>query len=134
MKTCIICNNLHHAKGLCRFHYDEKRLKDNPERAREIWQKSRLKNYSTQKNTERFRLYRKTKTGIKATRRAINKYELTHPERRNAWNKAQQILKKPCIQCGKFPTHRHHPDPLKPLNVIFLCPLHHKKIHKSRML
>ena len=79
-------------------------------------------------NTKRFREYRRTSNGKEAINRAIKKYEANHPERRNAWNKAQKIKLEYCIICGEK-AHRHHPDPLKPFEVIFLCPLHHKKYH-----
>lgn len=77
-------------------------------------------------NTEKLRRYRKTKSGIEATRRAVRKYETNHPERKPAWSKAQAIKREPCAVCGDPNTHRHHPDINKPLEVISLCPLHHK--------
>lgn len=72
--------------------------------------------------------YRNTSEGKQATNRAIVKYELNNPQRRFAWNKAQKLLNKPCIICGEK-AHKHHPNPLKSLEVIYLCPLHHKEEH-----
>ena len=81
-------------------------------------------------NTEYARKYRKTEAGIQATRKAVRKYEKTHPKRKLAWNKANKIKRKPCEVCGNPQTHRHHPDILNPLVVKHLCPLHHKQSHK----
>lgn len=82
-------------------------------------------------NTEKLKRYRATKEGMEHVRQAIIKYEKAHPERRNAWNKAQKIKMRPCEKCEIFPSQRHHPDPLKPLEVIFLCPPHHKKAERN---
>lgn len=79
--------------------------------------------------TEIRRKYRKTPNGKVAVLRAIKRYEAKNPNRRNAWVKAKNIKLKPCEVCGKEPTHRHHPDIKKPLEVQFLCPLHHKEVH-----
>ena len=96
---------------------------------------SRIKYYLKHKELclKRWKKYRKkycqTKNGKAAISRAVKKYEKIHPERKIAWIKAQKIHRSPCIICGDINTHRHHPDPLKPLEVIMLCPLHHKKEH-----
>lgn len=81
--------------------------------------------------TEYRREYRKTEKGREATRRAIKKYESKNKVRRQNWGKVQKIKSLPCIICGKLPTHKHHPDIAKPMEIIFLCPLHHKEIHKG---
>lgn len=81
------------------------------------------------KRTAYFRSYRQTLNGKEATLKAIKKYEGKHPERKKAWIEAVKLIKKPCIKCGVLPSHKHHPDPLKPLEVIYLCPLHHKQQH-----
>lgn len=79
--------------------------------------------------TEYRRKYRLTEKGKAATLRAIKNYESKNKVKKQNWGKAQKINKMPCIICGKSPTHRHHPDDNKPLEVIFLCPLHHKQLH-----
>ncbi len=43
-----------------------------------------------------------------------------------------KIERKPCAICGEKKTHAHHPNYSKPLEVIFLCPVHHKEIHKAQ--
>lgn len=39
--------------------------------------------------------------------------------------------KKPCEKCGDTNVHGHHPDYSKPLEVIWLCPKHHREIHEQ---
>lgn len=41
------------------------------------------------------------------------------------------IERTPCEICGKTPTHAHHDDYNKPLQVRFLCPSCHKKWHNT---
>ena len=82
------------------------------------------------KLTEYRKKYRTTFKGKVATLKAIKKYESNHRERKIAWGKAQCIKLEPCIKCGDTPSHRHHSNLKKPLEIIFLCPLHHKKIHR----
>lgn len=91
--------------------------------------KDHIQQYSCREcKIKRLKKFRKTPEGIEATRKAVRKYEASHPERKNAWNKAQSLKNMPCIVC-KEKAHRHHPDPLKPMEIIYLCPLHHKQQH-----
>lgn len=39
------------------------------------------------------------------------------------------IKKEPCVVCGSFFVHAHHDDYTKPLDVVWLCPVHHKQRH-----
>ena len=42
------------------------------------------------------------------------------------------LTKKPCEKCkSKKRIHAHHYSYDKPLKVVWLCPLHHKEIHKK---
>lgn len=44
--------------------------------------------------------------------------------------KSGKIIKTPCVVCGStFRIHGHHEDYSKPLEVIWLCPLHHSRHH-----
>ena len=83
--------------------------------------------YHKSVNTDRARKYRQTEAGKAATRAAVKRYEKKNQERRKAWMLAQSIEKKPCEVCQEPNTHRHHPDITKPLEVVFLCPKHHKE-------
>ena len=42
-----------------------------------------------------------------------------------------QIRKDPCCQCGERKTQAHHPDYNKPLEVIWLCGMHHRELHSN---
>ena len=87
--------------------------------------------YCNDCNSERMRAYNK-KTGFTAAKRAQDKYHVRNPLRRPAWGKAQIIPLEPCQVCGTSEkVHRHHDDPAKPLDVMFLCPLHHKARHRE---
>lgn len=93
----------------------------------------RMKKWSEEnreKRTEYHKKYRQTTNGKLNTLKAIKKYEINHPDRRNAWNKAQKLKNKPCIKCGEK-AHKHHPNTSKPLEIIYLCPLHHKEEHSK---
>jgi hypothetical protein len=43
-----------------------------------------------------------------------------------------KISRHPCAICGGEPAHKHHDDYSKPLDVIWLCPKHHKQMHLSK--
>lgn len=61
----------------------------------------------------------------------------THPEwvkAHNAVAKAKingKLHKMPCEYCGSIKVHAHHDDYSKPLDVRWLCPLHHRMVHTS---
>jgi ribosomal protein S27AE len=42
-----------------------------------------------------------------------------------------KLLKQPCERCGSVKAHAHHDDYSKPLDVMWLCPLHHKERHRE---
>lgn len=39
------------------------------------------------------------------------------------------LKKKPCKYCGSLNVHAHHCDYDRPLDVMWLCPIHHKQWH-----
>lgn len=41
------------------------------------------------------------------------------------------LIKEPCEVCGSKHVHAHHEDYSKPLEVRWLCPLHHKEVHSG---
>lgn len=43
--------------------------------------------------------------------------------------KAGKLSKLPCWICGDENVEGHHPDYDAPLDVVWLCPVHHKEIH-----
>jgi len=43
----------------------------------------------------------------------------------------QKLVKLPCVVCGSLKAVAHHDDYDKPLDVIWLCQVHHKERHKQ---
>lgn len=86
--------------------YDRKRLKENPER--------KLQHRA---NTIKFRTENPEKY---AAQTAVG----------NAIRDGK-LKRQTCRECGKK-AHAHHEDYSKPLDVIWLCPVHHAEIHKRK--
>lgn len=78
--------------------------------------------------------YQRTPKGKESHKIATNKWKESHPNRRAAHHiltnalRDGRIERKPCEICGKE-AHAHHPDYDRPLEVVWLCPLHHKEAH-----
>lgn len=79
--------------------------------------------------------YVKTESGKEAHNRATKQWNISHPNRRAAshiFNNALRdgkVRRHPCFVCGAK-AHAHHPDYDRPLDVMWLCPKHHKKTHQ----
>ena len=60
-----------------------------------------------------------------------------YPEKKVARRKLRyavkhgKIKKEPCIKCGNTKSQGHHYDYKFPLDVFWLCPLHHTQLHKK---
>ncbi len=110
-------------------------VKNNRRRIKEY----RLRLGVREKETKQRKEYYSTKEGNQTIRKANRKYELSNPIRRKAWfatkyqMKIGKIKKLPCRDCGSKNVHAHHPDISKPLEVIFLCPLHHRQEELKRI-
>jgi hypothetical protein len=97
-----------------------------------------LKQYRSD-NIERVRKndrLRSTKPARKAHNVANTKaWRAANPDRYKAHNKVAYAIKKgalvkqPCTVCGSDQSHAHHEDYTKPLEVIWLCAIHHKERH-----
>jgi hypothetical protein len=65
----------------------------------------------------------------------VKLWRLRHPKKIKAERSLEyairtgRIIKKPCSVCGNKIAHGHHFDYSKPLEVVWLCPLHHKERH-----
>lgn len=66
---------------------------------------------------------------------AVKKWRTAYPERMRAHTilnnavRAGVVKKQPCHICGSDRGEAHHPDYSSPLDVVWLCPLHHKLAH-----
>lgn len=49
----------------------------------------------------------------------------------NHYIKLGLVTKKPCEVCGLNNVHAHHDDYTRPLNIRWLCPVHHKEWHMT---
>jgi hypothetical protein len=65
-------------------------------------------------------------------------YYKKHPDRYRAGHDVAYavrkgvLMAKPCTVCGSEKTEAHHEDYSKTLDVIWLCALHHQRIHHKR--
>jgi len=82
----------------------------------------------------RHRLYMKTDNGRMAHKKATDAWKDRNAVRRAAnvilghAVRDGRVIKFPCFICGSK-AHAHHPDYDRPLDVIWLCPKHHKEAH-----
>ena len=80
--------------------------------------------------------YRETPKGKKVVRNAGFTQRKNHPEKYRARMGVLMAKRKglitplPCYICGNLTTEAHHVDYNKPLNVVWLCTLHHNELHK----
>jgi hypothetical protein len=79
--------------------------------------------------------YQATPAGIASRTASAIRWASAHPERRasniivgNALRDGR-LEKTPCQVCGEKKVEGHHPDYSQPLNVVWLCNLHHREIH-----
>ena len=84
-------------------------------------------------NTERHRRYRDNGGMVKVVEANI-RYQKKNPKRLRAWQHARKIKRQPCQVCAASKTHRHHPDVDKRFLITFLCPLHHKQVHRGLLI
>ncbi|KKN24249.1 hypothetical protein LCGC14_0896940 [marine sediment metagenome] len=98
-----------------------------------------FRNYR-EKNREKIRIYNRE---YNKQWREKNGYHNEHkwtdknPEKIKAQRLAQYALRngyierKSCKECGNKKSEMHHSDYTKPLNVIFLCRIHHTEEHRK---
>ena len=91
-----------------------------------------------QANLEKVRAYDKMRASmphrIALSKEVFQKWKIKHPERRAAQIalgnavRAGRVQKQPCWVCG-LKAEAHHPDYASALDVVWLCPPHHKQAH-----
>lgn len=102
--------------------------------------KSRVTNHRKE-NVESFREYDRERS--KAPKRQAHLKQVSkqnnerYPEKRKARTAVSNALrdgrlfKQPCQVCGNTKSEAHHPDYSKPLEVEWLCKLHHEEVHSN---
>tara|TARA_R110000787_G_scaffold56390_2_gene129641 strand:- start:768 stop:1175 length:408 start_codon:yes stop_codon:yes gene_type:complete len=128
-KKCFKCGN---TKSFSEFYKHKKMTDGRLGKCKECTKKDSTKNRG--KNLERIREYDR-KRGNRQTpeyQRECRKKNPGKYKAQSAVNNAvrdKRLFKKPCEVCGEEKVHGHHEDYSKPLEVIWLCPIHHKEIH-----
>jgi SOS response associated peptidase (SRAP) len=76
-----------------------------------------------------------TKTVYQRKLEAIAKHRKKHLCRRKLENaiRAGKVKRQPCFSCGKMMVEAHHWDYSKPLDVFWLCRLHHVDAHNGKL-
>lgn len=140
---CKACRKQYHkewrstAKGKALVSQAGKRRRASPEGRASI-QRASAKYRASAKGMETSRRsvkrYSSTHNGRAVINRAVKAWRMEYPERHNAHATVARALKSgkitamPCIVCGAT-AEAHHPDYSAPLDVVWLCPLHHKQTH-----
>ena len=158
MKTCKSCEQrkslsefYNHPRGrdgkfekckVCILENRKVYRANNPEALR-LYEKSRLS-----RKTENRRAYRLENPLVKKYPKGPSKemnrlyqkrWREKNPEKtaaHGALNRAVkngEIQKQPCVMCGSKDSEAHHPDYAMPLDVIWLCPSHHKQVHSGEI-
>src|SRR5678816_242106 len=91
------------------------------------------------------RWYQKNKEKRRADVRA---WRLAHPGYNDEWYRANpeklrakwriryairtgKLVRQPCVRCGEEKTEAHHEDYSKPLDVVWICRVCHRKAHRG---
>ena len=115
MKKCSLCNEI---KDFSFFHKDKNT-------------KTGCSTYC--KSCKKIKDFAFSRTNYKATK---DKWRKSFPERKNAHAKVYRAMKngvlvrQPCFICGDK-SEAHHPDYSRPLDVVWLCPPHHRQAHSN---
>ena len=81
--------------------------------------------------------YAVTEAGAASLRKAKAKYRSQNPKKYEANYKVSNairdgiLIRGVCEVCGNTRVHAHHEDYSKPLDVVWLCPTHHRERHNE---
>lgn len=131
---CYLCANASSTK-VCRRCKVERNKEDFPKK---LASKDGKQPYCSFCSTARTSPYR-TKNPKKHAERVLI-WMKSNPEKVRAHAavrravKTGKLVKGGCVDCGMERVHAHHDDYSKPLEVLWLCPMHHAKRHKFLLL
>ena len=83
------------------------------------------------------RKYISSERGKEVKSRIVKRWVEKNPEKRQAHTKVRVAIKsgllvrEACEKCGSEKAQAHHDDYSKPLDIMWLCPKHHKERHKE---
>ena len=95
------------------------------------------KNEGLEKKRVTGRRYAASEKGLLQRRIPDQRYAEKNPKKRRAKDALKwalgsgKIKRMPCEICGETKAHGHHDDYDKPLEVRWLCPIHHKQWHSA---
>jgi len=91
-----------------------------------------------EENIEKIREYDRKRSKlphrIELKKEIVNRWRKLHNDRSNAQQKLRRAIKngkvkkQPCWVCGEN-AEAHHPDYSSPLDVVWLCVIHHRQTH-----
>ena len=138
MKTCKVCKSQY---GLDQFPVD-KRNKDG--RTGQCIECTKI--YKRERRRSRHEHYTKhDRERSKSTKRMVanavryKQWKLSNPIKDKAKSlvrsaiRAGILTRKPCVICNNATSYGHHEDYSKPLEVVWLCQIHHRARHDGRL-
>ena len=147
-KPRTYCKQCHSAQG--KAHYKKNKelrnqqMRDHYKNNTEQYQKKHAEyrrsekgRAASRKATEKFMASDKGKESLKAS---AKEWASSNTEKRKAHWKVKDAIRKgtmirqACVVCGDVKSHGHHEDYGKPLEVVWLCVEHHKKLHRTVIL
>lgn len=146
MKNCSKCGL---SKALIEFYAHPKASDGRMNRCKECAKRDarenreanidRVKEYDRSRGNQPHRVqaraaYQKTEAYRESRKSSLRRYGENFPNRRKAQIAAGnamrdgRLIRQPCLICGDR-AEAHHPDYDAPLDVVWLCTLHHKQAH-----
>ena len=136
-KTCTICTK---TKELTLFRKDKNSKSGYAQPCKECDAERHRTRYA--KNPEKAKAWMREhyKRNKKKYHKKSAEYIKRNPEKNRAHMKVRDALKygklekKPCEVCGENKVEAHHKDYSRPLEVNWLCPVHHGVLHRKKIL
>jgi len=134
-KICSVCKK---EKPTSDFYSFYKKGKEYFTRCKQCQKELSIKYYkdNLEQERDRSRKYTKTENGkinsLKHTYLSIKRYPEKYKAHYIVSYEIQKgsLKKQPCEVCGEIIVQAHHDDYSKPLEVRWLCPKHHRMLHK----
>lgn len=120
----------------CKEHWKQ-RVKENRAANSDYYKEFDRKRANLPHRVEARKAYSKTEAFSASHKRASAKYQDKNKDRREAHilvgNAVRdgRLSSMPCFVCGCYDVEAHHADYASPLDVVWLCVKHHKKVHQE---
>lgn len=136
LKICIKCNK---EKSVTEFYKHSAMKNGSLNKCKDCCITESKKNRI--KNEQHYIEYEKKRSSLpkrkELNKKTVSKFRKDFPEKYRAQSsvgyniKVGKLVRQPCAICGELKVHAHHTDYSKPLEVVWLCPKHHKEAHKK---